>query len=197
MNKYDYLYKIIVVGDSGVGKSCILLRYADDTFSDSHMATIGVDFKINTIQLDSKIIKLQIWDTAGQDRFKNITANYYRGSHGIMLCYDVTDIGSFQNIKKWLQEVNKHTISGVPKLLIGNKCDLIKPREVDYNVAKKFADAEGIQFFETSAKNSINIEQAFNTMVQNIKNSNILIKPSIELKQDLESEKLKINKIIN
>jgi len=172
-NKYDYLFKIIVIGDSGVGKSCLLLRFADDTFSDTHIATIGVDFKIRTVELDGKIIKLQIWDTAGQERFRNITASYYRGAHGIILCYDVTDKDSFLHIRDWLKEIDKFALSDVAKLLIGNKCDLIKEKVVDNNTAKEFADQEGIPFLETSAKTSINVEEAFMTMIQNIKKSKV------------------------
>jgi len=172
-SKYDYLFKIIVIGDSGVGKSCLLLRFADDTFSDTHIATIGVDFKIRTVELDQKIIKLQIWDTAGQERFRNITASYYRGAHGIILCYDVTDKDSFVHIKDWLKEIDKFALSDVAKLLIGNKCDLIKEKVVDVNTAKEFAEAETIPFLETSAKNSINVEEAFMTMIHNIKKSKV------------------------
>jgi len=177
-SKYDYLFKIIVIGDSGVGKSCLLLRFADDTFSDTHIATIGVDFKIRTVELDGKIIKLQIWDTAGQERFRNITASYYRGAHGIILCYDVTDKESFLHIKDWLKEIDKFALSDVAKLLIGNKCDLIKEKVVDLNTAKEFSDAESIPFLETSAKNSINVEEAFMTMIQNIKKSKVANQPT-------------------
>jgi len=179
-SKYDYLFKIIVIGDSGVGKSCLLLRFADDTFSDTHIATIGVDFKIRTVELDGKIIKLQIWDTAGQERFRNITASYYRGAHGIILCYDVTDKESFLHIKDWLKEIDKFALSDVAKLLIGNKCDLIKEKVVDFNTAKEFSDAESIPFLETSAKNSINVEEAFMTMIQNIKKSKVANQPNTQ-----------------
>ncbi|KAK0832473.1 ras GTPase, partial [Friedmanniomyces endolithicus] len=97
--RYDYLFKLLLIGDSGVGKSCLLLRFADDTYTESYISTIGVDFKIRTIELDGKTVKLQIWDTAGQERFRTITSSYYRGAHGICVVYDVTDMDSFNNVK--------------------------------------------------------------------------------------------------
>eukprot|EP01099_Mayorella_cantabrigiensis_P000032 TRINITY_DN1017_c0_g1_i2.p1 TRINITY_DN1017_c0_g1~~TRINITY_DN1017_c0_g1_i2.p1 ORF type:complete len:229 (+),score=64.44 TRINITY_DN1017_c0_g1_i2:42-728(+) len=168
--EYDYLFKLLLIGDSGVGKSCLLLRFADDTYTESYISTIGVDFKIRTIELDGKTIKLQIWDTAGQERFRTITSSYYRGAHGIIVVYDVTDQVSFNNVKQWLQEIDRYACENVNKLLVGNKCDLTTKKVVDHNTAKEFADSLGIAFLETSAKNSTNVEQAFMTMAKEIKN---------------------------
>jgi len=168
--EYDYLFKLLLIGDSGVGKSCLLLRFADDTYTESYISTIGVDFKIRTIELDSKTIKLQIWDTAGQERFRTITSSYYRGAHGIIVVYDVTDQESFNNVKQWLHEIDRYASENVNKLLVGNKSDLTTKRVVDYNAAKEFADGLGIPFLETSAKNATNVEQAFLTMANEIKN---------------------------
>eukprot|EP00300_Choanocystis_sp_HF-7_P036648 c52515_g1_i1.p1 GENE.c52515_g1_i1~~c52515_g1_i1.p1 ORF type:complete len:215 (+),score=9.73 c52515_g1_i1:41-646(+) len=168
--EYDYLFKLLLIGDSGVGKSCLLLRFADDTYTESYISTIGVDFKIRTIELDSKTIKLQIWDTAGQERFRTITSSYYRGAHGIIVVYDVTDQESFNNVKQWLHEIDRYASENVNKLLVGNKSDLTTKRVVDYNVAKEFADGLGIPFLETSAKSATNVEQAFLTMANEIKN---------------------------
>jgi len=167
--EYDYLFKLLLIGDSGVGKSCLLLRFADDTYTADYISTIGVDFKIRTIELDGKTIKLQIWDTAGQERFRTITSSYYRGAHGIIIVYDVTDQESFNNVKQWLQEIDRYATGGVMKLLVGNKSDLTDKKSVDYNVAKEFADALDIPFLETSALNSTNVEQAFFTMARQIK----------------------------
>uniref|UniRef100_A0A672ZRY3 Ras-related protein ORAB-1-like n=1 Tax=Sphaeramia orbicularis TaxID=375764 RepID=A0A672ZRY3_9TELE len=165
----DYLFKLLLIGDSGVGKSCLLLRFADDTYTESYISTIGVDFKIRTIELDGKTIKLQIWDTAGQERFRTITSSYYRGAHGIIVVYDVTDQESFNNVKQWLQEIDRYASENVNKLLVGNKCDLTTKKVVDYTTAKEFADSLGIPFLETSAKNATNVEQAFMTMAAEIK----------------------------
>ena len=168
--EYDFLFKLLLIGDSGVGKSCLLLRFADDTYTESYISTIGVDFKIRTIELDGKTIKLQVWDTAGQERFRTITSSYYRGAHGIIVVYDVTDQESFNNVKQWLQEIDRYACENVDKLLVGNKCDLTDKKVVEYTSAKAYADQLGISFLETSAKNATNVEEAFMTMSAEIKN---------------------------
>ncbi|CAL9008421.1 unnamed protein product [Prunus brigantina] len=166
----DYLFKLLLIGDSGVGKSCLLLRFADDSYLDSYISTIGVDFKIRTVEQDGKTIKLQIWDTAGQERFRTITSSYYRGAHGIIIVYDVTDQESFNNVKQWLNEIDRYASENVNKLLVGNKADLTANKVVSYETAKAFADEIGIPFMETSAKNATNVEQAFMAMAAEIKN---------------------------
>ncbi|GAA6063999.1 hypothetical protein JCM10212_000153 [Sporobolomyces blumeae] len=168
-SEYDLLFKLLLIGDSGVGKSCLLLRFADDTYTESYISTIGVDFKIRTIELEGKTVKLQIWDTAGQERFRTITSSYYRGAHGIIVVYDVTDADTFSNVKQWLQEIDRYACEGVNKLLVGNKSDLTSKKVVEYNVAKEFADQIGVSMLETSAKNATNVEQAFLTMAKQIK----------------------------
>merc|ERR1711988_1158168 len=167
--EYDYLFKLLLIVDSGVGKSCLLLRFADDTYTESYISTIGVDFKIRTIDLDGKTVKLQIWDTAGQERFRTITSSYYRGAHGIIVVYDVTDKESFNNVKHWMQEIDKYAADGVNKLLVGNKCDLSSKKVVSYDEAKELSDSLGVKFMETSAKNAHNVEQAFQAMAKDIK----------------------------
>lgn len=169
MSDYDYLFKLLLIGDSGVGKSCLLLRFADNTYTDSYISTIGVDFKIRTLDIDGKTVKLQIWDTAGQERFRTITSSYYRGAHGIIVVYDVTDKVSFNNVKQWLGEIDRYACQSVNKLLVGNKADLTEKKVVDVNEAKEFADSLGISFLETSAKSSQNVEEAFLTMTKQIK----------------------------
>jgi len=169
--EYDYLFKLLLIGDSGVGKSCLLLRFADDTYTDSYISTIGVDFKIRTVDLDTKTIKLQIWDTAGQERFRTITSSYYRGAHGIIIVYDITDKESFDNVRQWLFEIDRYASENVCKLLVGNKSDLSNKRAVEYEQSKSFANELNISFLETSAKkNAANVEQAFLTMAAQIKN---------------------------
>mmetsp|Transcript_18857 Transcript_18857/g.55294 ORF Transcript_18857/g.55294 Transcript_18857/m.55294 type:complete len:203 (+) Transcript_18857:372-980(+) len=167
--EYDYVFKLVLIGDSGVGKSCLLLRFADDTYTESHISTIGVDFKIRTIQLDGKTIKLQIWDTAGQERFRTITSSYYRGAHGIIVVYDVTDSETFEHVKTWLHEIDRYASENVNKLLVGNKCDLTSKRQVETETANEFANSVSIPFLETSAKNATNVEDAFMKMAAQIK----------------------------
>eukprot|EP00753_Platysulcus_tardus_P002838 PLAT11949.1.p1 GENE.PLAT11949.1~~PLAT11949.1.p1 ORF type:complete len:206 (+),score=98.11 PLAT11949.1:846-1463(+) len=167
--EYDYLFKLLLIGDSGVGKSCLLLRFADDTYTESYISTIGVDFKIRTIELDGKTIKLQIWDTAGQERFRTITSSYYRGAHGIIVVYDVTDLESFNNVKQWLHEIDRYACEGVNKLLVGNKADLVEKKDVSTEAAEEFASSLSIPFLETSAKTATNVEKAFMKMAGEIK----------------------------
>merc|ERR1712139_198457 len=166
--EYDYVFKLVLIGDSGVGKSCLLLRFADDTYTESHISTIGVDFKIRTIQLDGKTIKLQIWDTAGQERFRTITSSYYRGAHGIIVVYDITDSESYDNVKTWLEEILRYACEGVNKLMVGNKCDLQSKRKVERKTAEEFATKLNIPFLETSAKSNTQVEAAFETMAREI-----------------------------
>lgn len=168
-SEYDHLFKILLIGDSGVGKSCLLLRFVDDAYTESYISTIGVDFKIRTLNIEGKTVKLQIWDTAGQERFRTITSSYYRGAHGIAVVYDVTDMESFNNVKTWLSEIEKFASDNVNKLLIGNKSDLVVKKVVDTAMAKEFADAQGIPFIETSAKTAANVEEAFLRMAADIK----------------------------
>jgi len=167
--EYDYLFKLLLIGDSGVGKSCLLLRFADDTYTESYISTIGVDFKIRTIELDGKTIKLQIWDTAGQERFRTITSSYYRGAHGIIVVYDVTDLVTFNNVKQWLQEIDRYASESVNKLLVGNKSDMVSKKVIETSAAEDFARNKNIPFLETSAKNATNVEQAFLKMARDIK----------------------------
>ncbi|XP_074301795.1 ras-related protein RABD1-like [Silene latifolia] len=168
-NEYDFLFKLLLIGDSSVGKSCLLLRFADDSYVDSYISTIGVDFKIRTTELEGKSVKLQIWDTAGQERFRTITSSYYRGAHGIIIVYDVTEMESFNNVKQWLNEINRYANDSVCKLLVGNKCDLVENRVVDTQMGQALADELGIPFLETSAKDAVNVEKAFLTMAGEIK----------------------------
>ena len=163
------MFKLLIIGDSGVGKSCLLLRFSDNIFTDSFISTIGVDFKIRTVTIGGIKIKLQIWDTAGQERFRTITSSYYRGAHGIIVVYDVTDQKSFDNIKKWLKEIDTFAGGSVQKLLVGNKCDLVNERTVTTDSGRALADSLKIPFVETSAKDSTNVEEAFLLMANEIK----------------------------
>jgi len=166
---FDHFFKVLIIGDSGVGKSQMLLRFADDMFKDDSEATIGVDFKICTREVDGKIVKLQIWDTAGQERFRTITSSYYRGAHGIIVVYDVSDKTSFLHIQGWMQEIEKYAIPGTTRLLVGNKCDLVSKKVVSIDDGKDLADELGVQFMETSARNSHNIDHVFSRLAKEIK----------------------------
>jgi len=172
MNEYDYLFKLIIIGDSGVGKSSVLSQYVDQTFINSHISTIGVDFKITNVNIGDKIAKLQIWDTAGQERFRTITTNYYRGAHGIILVYDVTNRESFDNIVNWVDNIERYSKN--PRIiLIGNKTDLPNKRVVSYEEALDYSNSLGLSFLETSAKNNLNIEDIFTKLVHDIYDNNI------------------------
>uniref|UniRef100_A0A453M9A2 Ras-related protein ARA-3 n=1 Tax=Aegilops tauschii subsp. strangulata TaxID=200361 RepID=A0A453M9A2_AEGTS len=161
---------IPALGFSGVGKSCLLLRFSDGSFTTSFITTIGIDFKIRTVELDGKRIKLQIWDTAGQERFRTITTAYYRGAMGILLVYDVTDEASFNNIRNWIKNIEQHASDNVSKILVGNKADMDESkRAVPTSKGQALADEYGIQFFEASAKTNMNVEQVFFSIARDIK----------------------------
>jgi len=166
--EYDYLFKLLLIGDSGVGKSSLLLRFTDNTFTENYTSTIGVDFKIRTVTLDGKSIKLQIWDTAGQERFRTITSSYYRGAHGIIIVYDITDKASFTNVKQWMGEIDRYANTNVKKLLIGNKADADQ-KAVTFAEGNEYAASLGLSFKETSAKTAVGVEEAFLVIIKQIK----------------------------
>ena len=143
----------------GVGKSSLLLRFADNTFNGSYITTIGVDFKIRTVDVDGERVKLQIWDTAGQERFRTITSTYYRGTHGVIVVYDVTSGDSFANVKRWLHEIEHNCDVVVNRILVGNKNDAPNQKVVLTEDAQRFANQMGIKLFETSAKDNTNVEE--------------------------------------
>merc|ERR1719331_1290674 len=149
---YDHLFKLVLLGDSGVGKSCLLLRFADDEFTESYITTIGVDFRFRTLPINGKTIKLQIWDTAGQERFRTITSAYYRGADGIIMVYDTCDRESFSHVEEWLAEVNRYANESTCKILIGNKSDMTAERQVSTEEGRKKAEDLGMAFIETSSE---------------------------------------------
>lgn len=166
---YDYLFKLLLIGDSGVGKTSILFKFSEDTFSPAFISTIGIDFKIRTIEVDGKKIKLQVWDTAGQERFRTITTAYYRGAMGIMLVYDVSNLKSFENISNWIRNIEMHATQDVELMILGNKCDIADKRQVSKEKGEQLALQHSIKFMETSAKANINIEESFTTLARDIK----------------------------
>ncbi|EZA61592.1 Ras-related protein Rab-35, partial [Ooceraea biroi] len=150
-----------------VGKSSLLLRFADNTFNGSYITTIGVDFKIQTVEVDGERVKLQIWDTAGQERFRTITSTYYRGTHGVIVVYDVTSGDTFANVKRWLHEIEQNC-DVVNRVLVGNKNDAPNQKVVLTEDAQRFANQMGIQLFETSAKDNINVEEMFMAITRQV-----------------------------
>ncbi|EDW07550.1 ras-related protein Rab-35 [Drosophila mojavensis] len=164
---FDHMFKLLIIGDSGVGKSSLLIRFSDDTFSGSYITTIGVDFKIRTVEINGLRVKLQIWDTAGQERFRTITSTYYRGTHGVIIVYDVTNGDSFANVRRWLEEI-QNNCDVVNKVLVGNKNDDPDRKVVITEDAQRFARQMDIELFETSAKDNINVEDMFLSITRQV-----------------------------
>lgn len=166
--KIDYVFKVVLIGDSAVGKSQMLNRFARNEFTLDSKATIGVEFQTRTIIVDHKTIKAQIWDTAGQERYRAVTSAYYRGAVGAMLVYDITKRQTFDHIARWLEELRSHADNNIVIMLIGNKTDLGTLRAVSTEDAKEFAEKEGLFFLETSALEATNVESAFYTVLTEI-----------------------------
>ncbi|KAL4325722.1 hypothetical protein GQ457_11G019980 [Hibiscus cannabinus] len=175
--KIDYVFKVVLIGDSAVGKSQLLARFARNEFSIDSKATIGVEFQTKTLLIDHKSIKAQIWDTAGQERYRAVTSAYYRGALGAMLVYDITKRQSFDHVAKWLEELRGHADKNIVVMLVGNKSDLGSLRAVSMEDAKEFAQQEGLFFMETSALEDTNVESAFVTVMTEI--YRIIIKKSL------------------
>ncbi|XP_022335244.1 ras-related protein Rab-10-like [Crassostrea virginica] len=166
--RYDVLLRLLLIGETGVGKTCVLCRYASEEFIDSHITTIGIDFKMKTISLGGKTIKVQIWDTAGQERFESITKQFYRRAQGVILVYDITSKNSFEAVPKWLSYVRQFGREDVSVLLMGNKKDKAENRQVLEEEGKKFAKENNLLFYETSAKDSANLEKAFYSLCEDV-----------------------------
>ncbi|KAG5514854.1 hypothetical protein RHGRI_036039 [Rhododendron griersonianum] len=166
----EYLFKIVVIGDSAVGKSNLLSRFARDEFDLHSKATVGVEFQTQVLEVEGKEVKAQVWDTAGQERFRAVTSAYYRGAFGALLVYDITRRTTFDSIKRWLDELNIHCDTTVARILVGNKCDLENIRDVSIDEGKSLAQEEGLFFIETSALDSTNVNAAFEIVIRQIYN---------------------------
>lgn len=166
--EYDYLYKVLIIGDSGAGKSCMLMKYTDDIYGEAYMSTIGVDFRIKTLVINNKKIKLQLWDTAGQERFCNISKSYYHGIHLAIIVFDITRLETFDNVYKWMDEVTKYARNDVHILLVGTKSDLSHKREVTLDMIDNMTKKLNIKYVETSAKTGSNIDYVFNMICQHL-----------------------------
>ena len=162
---YDVLYRLVLIGDSGVGKTALLLRFSDNMFNASFITTIGIDFRIKTIELNGKRVKLQIWDTAGQEQFHSVASSYYRNAHGIMLVYDITRPESFIHISKWVNNISANAPTNVEQILVGNKCDVADAmRAIEHERGVTLAEELDMPFIETSAKADLNVSLVFETI---------------------------------
>jgi len=163
---YDVRLKIVIIGDINVGKSCLMYRFADNVFTSGYITNVGVDFLSRTIEVNKKKVKLELWDTAGHERFRTITSSFYKGAHGIIIVYDVTNIKSFNSVTKWIENIREHT-NNPNIILIGNKLDA-ENRVVSFDQGNSFAINNNIKFYETSAKNGDNVYDAFTSFTANI-----------------------------
>ncbi|CAA0815462.1 Ras-related protein RABA1f [Striga hermonthica] len=179
---YDYLFKLVLIGDSGVGKSNLLSRFARNEFSLESKSTIGVEFATRSIRVDDKIIKAQIWDTAGQERYRAITSAYYRGAVGALLVYDVMRHVTFENVERWLKELRDHTDQNIVIMLVGNKADLRHLRAVSTEDGQAFAEKEKTYFMETSALESMNVENSFTEVLTQI--YHVVCRKALEIGED-------------
>ncbi|KAI9227262.1 MAG: small GTPase [Piptocephalis tieghemiana] len=181
-DEYDFLFKVVLIGDSGVGKSNLLSRFTRNEFNLESKSTIGVEFATRSIQVDNKTIKAQIWDTAGQERYRAITSAYYRGAVGALLVYDIAKHVTYENVNRWLKELRDHADSNIVIMLVGNKSDLRHLRAVPTDDAKQFAAENGLSFIETSALDSSNVELSFQKILTEI--YRIVSDKALEANQD-------------
>lgn len=162
---FDYMFKLLIIGNSSVGKTSFLFRYADDSFTPDFVSTVGIDFKVKTVYRNEKRVKLQIWDTAGQERYRTITTAYYRGAMGFLLMYDISNQESFNAVQDWATQIKTYSWDNAQVILVGNKCDLEDNRAISPEDGKRLADELGLEFFEASAKDNINVKQVFERLV--------------------------------
>ncbi|XP_074517145.1 ras-related protein Rab-15-like [Sebastes fasciatus] len=164
--QYDVLFRLLMLGDSGVGKTCMLRRFTESDFDPSHISTIGVDFKMKTLEVDGVKVRVQIWDTAGQERYQTITKQYYRRAQGIVFVYDITNQSSFQHLAKWASDVDEYAPEKVQMIMVGTKSDEERRRKVSKDQGSKLAETYGMEFFETSASTNTNIAEAFTRVTE-------------------------------
>lgn len=196
-DEFDFLYKIVMTGDSGVGKSCILSRFTQNEFNAESKSTIGVEFCTKNIKIEEHMVRAQVWDTAGQERYRAITCAYYRGAAGALITYDITNLKTFNNIERWLNELKTLSSVDIVVILVGNKLDLTNMRAVDAEDAQQFAEKHNMLFIETSALDSTNIEKVFNLTIKKIheyqirklNSENIAATEQLKLKNEEETEK--------
>ena len=198
INNFSVFFKILLIGDLGVGKSCVILRYVEGDFPGNIMSSIGVDFKTKQIELDDHSIKMQIWDTAGHEKFRTITTSYYKSAQAIIILYDITQKSSFEHIRNWITEIDKFGKQGVLKVIVGNKLDLENNRKISKEDAENLALKYGVKLWEVSAKDNTNIEEMFVDTIKTLleKNSKIISESSsmgnnIKLSKNIKNKKNK------
>lgn len=196
ISKKNIFIKCLLIGSSGVGKSSILERYTSNNFNEYFISTIGVDYRFKNMEIDNYNVKLQIWDTASQERFRCITSNYYRNSHIIIVCFDVTDVQSFNDLEYWISDCQKNLTETVIMVICGTKIDLEKKRLISFDEAKKFADYKNLDYFEVSSKDGNGVNYMFETVIKNKIKENDYIKISVEpeIQQEIHPGN---NKILN
>ncbi|XP_065827441.1 uncharacterized protein [Oscarella lobularis] len=167
--KAEYLYKILLIGDSSVGKTSLLMRFVDESFAPSYTATVGIDWKAKVVNLDGFAIRLQLWDTAGQERFNTLTANYYRGAMGVVLVYDITQPRTFKGVSTWISNVDEYASPSTCKLLVANKTDLYADREITRAAGEACAATYDAEYAEVSAKTGDGVDDAFSRLARAIK----------------------------
>ena len=190
-NGYDIIFKIVLIGDSSVGKTNIFSKYLNDEFDPDSKATVGVEFGTKTFKIENNLVKVQIWDTAGQERYRSVTNAYYKGAKGCLLVYDITNKSSFENLDKWISELKTNGDDNVSIMLIGNKIDLVSDRAISLEEGKKLAEFHKMAFLETSALNGDNIEKAFNELISDMfrnHNSSFDKKDNIKLNKAIKIE---------
>ena len=180
---YDHIFKIITLGESGIGKTSLITRFAHDIFEENHLASIGFEFPIKVLDIENKIIKMQLWDICGSERFKTVIPSYYRNADGAIVAYDISDKWSFDRVKFWINEVKAHSNMKTNIVIVGTKCDILD-REVTEEEGKKLADELGVKYFETSAKTGYNVNEAYNFLIKNI----------IDKYKNYESEKIELRR---
>lgn len=189
----EFVYKLLILGDSSVGKTCFLLRYCDNLYNENHIATIGVDYRVKNIEIENSKIKLQVWDTAGQDRFKSITKSYYKGAHGILLLFDITSRESFHNIRSWVDTIKNNTVIGAPIILIANKIDLTDSRVISKEEAEEFANSKDLIYIESSARLNTNVKESFMMLCKKIHDEKI-VESVVDKKKKIEEYKKELEK---
>ena len=195
INNYDMIFKIIIIGDSNVGKTNILNKYLRDEFDPNSKPTIGVEFATKQFTIEDNIIKTQIWDTAGQERYRSITTSFYKGARGCLLVYDITKKVSFENVDRWISDIKSSAEQNLSIILIGNKCDLENQRVVSKEEAEEKSQLYNMAFMETSALNGTNLERAFNELIDNVyKNNHQLFEKEVNLLID-EKKTVDINQV--